>query len=150
MRTIERDIVGAFIFSSDEQLLLGKNIEGGVYQDKWLVPGGGINPGEPPRDALTREVREEVGIDIADARITPLEGVSYGQSEKRLRDTGEVVTVKMTFHDFVVRLLTDAKNTRINTDDDLSHAQWFAIEELGSLELAPGTSNTLKRLGLIH
>ena len=30
----------------------------------WTVPGGGIDPGEDPRDATVREVREETGYHV--------------------------------------------------------------------------------------
>jgi 8-oxo-dGTP pyrophosphatase MutT (NUDIX family) len=32
----------------------------------WAAPGGGIDPGESPRDGLRRELREELGIEIDD------------------------------------------------------------------------------------
>lgn len=67
MRTIQRDIVGAFIFSSDNKLLLGKSIKGGVYPDYWIVPGGGMEPDETKVEAVKRETLEETGIDISEA-----------------------------------------------------------------------------------
>ena len=57
-----RDIVGAFMFSNDGFVLLGKSGAGGVYQDMWLCPGGGIDPGETKLQALKREVMEEVSL----------------------------------------------------------------------------------------
>jgi 8-oxo-dGTP pyrophosphatase MutT (NUDIX family) len=50
-----------------------------VYKDGWDLPGGYIMPGESPRAACTREVREELGIEppIGDALVVdwaPLEG----------------------------------------------------------------------------
>ncbi len=149
MRTIERDIVGAFIFSGDEQLLLGKSILGGVYQDLWVVPGGGINPDETELDAVKREVLEEVGLDISNAHIEAIDGESYGESRKQLRDTQEIVLVKMTFHDFLVRLLLKASDVDLKFEDDLADARWFTKTELQDLELAPGTAGTLKKLGII-
>ena len=56
MRTIKRDIAGAFIFSNDNHVLLGKNIKGGVYEDLWVVPGGGIDEGESKVEAARREL----------------------------------------------------------------------------------------------
>lgn len=97
MRTIHRDIAGAFIFSSDGKLLLGKSIKGGVYKDRWIVPGGGIDEGETPVEGMKREVFEEVDLDVSDAKITKFEGVHDGESLKTLRDTGEGVLVKMRF-----------------------------------------------------
>lgn len=96
-----REIVGAFIFSNDDKVLLG---HGAVYGDHWYVPGGGIEDqdkapteAQTRRNALIREILEETGIDIRNETITQLPGVQTGQSEKVLRDSGERVLVEMTF-----------------------------------------------------
>jgi len=64
MRTIYRDIVGAFIFSKDGYTLHGKSTRG-TYDGCWIVPGGGIEDGESKEEAGNREILEEVGLDIS-------------------------------------------------------------------------------------
>lgn len=32
------------------------------YLPHWHLPGGGVNPGEPPKKAIVRELEEEIGL----------------------------------------------------------------------------------------
>ena len=146
MRTIYRDIVGAFIFSADNKLLLGK---GGVYADCWIVPGGGIEEGETKSDAIKREVSEETGIDISGGVVEQVEGVMTGESEKTLRETGEQVLVKMTFYNFTVKLSLPADKIALRTDDDFNDARWVPVAELPHVQLSPPSVTTLKKLGYL-
>jgi 8-oxo-dGTP pyrophosphatase MutT (NUDIX family) len=149
MRTIERNIVGAFIFSSDNKVLLGHNKKGGVYQNQLIVPGGGIEEGETELAAVKREVIEETGIDISNATITRIEGTSSGESEKTLRDTGERVVMKMTFHDFKVQLPIASSEVRLAFEDDYAEAQWYTPSELAQAEIGPATEATLRKLTFV-
>lgn len=40
----------------------------GPYAGAWLLPGGGVDPGETTEGALRREMREETGCEIEDVR----------------------------------------------------------------------------------
>jgi 8-oxo-dGTP pyrophosphatase MutT (NUDIX family) len=44
----------------------------------WLVPGGGIKPGEPLREAAARELREEAGLIVAPEAMGPVVAWSAG------------------------------------------------------------------------
>jgi 8-oxo-dGTP pyrophosphatase MutT (NUDIX family) len=146
MRTIQRDIVGAFIISSDGKLLMGK---AGVYADQWVIPGGGINDGESTHDALIREVSEETGLDITHSTIEAVPLQLTGSSEKTLRDTGERVFVDMNFRDFVVRLEKPADMIELKTDDDFVDARWFPLGELTEVPMSPPMITTLQMLGYL-
>lgn len=146
MRTIRRDVVGGFIFSSDGQLLMGK---GGVYAGCWLVPGGGVKQGETKLEALLREIMEETGLDIANEDITQLEDVMTGESEKVLRDSGEKVRVAMRFYNFVVMLTSPAGSIKVTAEDDFVDARWFPVTDLPHIRLSPPSIVTLKKLGYL-
>lgn len=148
MRTIERDIVGAFIFSADNKILLGHNKKGGVYQDQLIIPGGGIEDGESKLDAVKRETLEETGLDISGATINEIDGASVGESEKTLQD-GERVLVKMKFYDYQIRLSSDSHETELVFEDDYAEATWYTPEELAGAKIGPATKATLQKLKFI-
>ncbi|MHA7304185.1 NUDIX domain-containing protein [Arthrobacter sp. TMN-49] len=57
-----RHSVRALILTPQLELLLGRHevIDGFV----WAAPGGGIEPGETPHEALQRELVEEIGLEL--------------------------------------------------------------------------------------
>jgi 8-oxo-dGTP diphosphatase len=60
----EIQVAVGVIQRSDGWVLLAQRPSGKVMAGYWEFPGGKIEPGELPRDALTRELHEELGIDI--------------------------------------------------------------------------------------
>jgi 8-oxo-dGTP pyrophosphatase MutT (NUDIX family) len=50
--------VAGAVVNDRGQVLLVKH----RYNPGWRLPGGGVNRGEPPRDAVLRELAEEVGL----------------------------------------------------------------------------------------
>jgi 8-oxo-dGTP diphosphatase len=59
--------VAAAVIERPGEFLLAKRPEGKPYPGYWEFPGGKIEPGEDPRAALVRELREELGIEVREA-----------------------------------------------------------------------------------
>ena len=57
--------VGAYLLARDDRgRVLVVTQRGGPFEGEWLLPGGGVEPGETIEDAVRREVREETGLEI--------------------------------------------------------------------------------------
>jgi 8-oxo-dGTP diphosphatase len=59
-----RQRVAAYaVILRDERILLCRLAPWITANEQWTLPGGGIDHGEDPRDAVVREIREETGLD---------------------------------------------------------------------------------------
>ena len=60
MKTIE--VVAAIIIHNDQIFATQRGY--GEFKDGWEFPGGKMEPGETPQQALVREIREELDTEI--------------------------------------------------------------------------------------
>src|SRR5438552_1892129 len=57
-------LVAAGILIETGKVLLTQRKRGTHLADSWEFPGGKVEAGEDPKDALVRELREELGIEV--------------------------------------------------------------------------------------
>jgi 8-oxo-dGTP diphosphatase len=57
--------VAAAVIERDGLILIGQRKRGSRHSLKWEFPGGKLEAGESPQEALQRELREELGIEAA-------------------------------------------------------------------------------------
>ena len=57
-------VVAAALVDIDGRVLIAKRPPGKSMAGLWEFPGGKVDVGEMPEDALIRELREELGIDV--------------------------------------------------------------------------------------
>lgn len=60
-------VVAAVIFRPDGRFLVAQRPRGKVYEGYWEFPGGKVEAGESAPQALARELREELGIEVRTA-----------------------------------------------------------------------------------
>ncbi len=56
-------VVAVALIDGDNRVLISQRPEGKQLAGLWEFPGGKVDPGETPEDALVRELREELGIE---------------------------------------------------------------------------------------
>ena len=77
------DVMAAAITDARGRILLARRTEGRDLAGLWEFPGGKREPGETPEQALVRELREELGIEVKVG--APLIAVAQQYPHKRLR-----------------------------------------------------------------
>lgn len=71
-------VVACALVDEDNRVLIARRPEGKHMGGLWEFPGGKVEPGELPEEALIRELGEELGIDVAESCLAPLTFASHG------------------------------------------------------------------------
>ena len=77
-------VVAVALIDADDRILIAQRPEGKALAGLWEFPGGKIDAGERPEEALIRELREELGITVKEACLAPLTFASYAYPEFHL------------------------------------------------------------------
>ena len=70
-------VVAVALVDSDGRVLIARRPEGKQLAGLWEFPGGKLEPGERPEEALIRELNEELGIIVKAACLAPLTFASH-------------------------------------------------------------------------
>lgn len=58
------DVAAGILLDSSERVLIAERLGDGPFNGLWEFPGGKIDPGESASEALSRELAEELGIEV--------------------------------------------------------------------------------------
>lgn len=70
-------VVAAALINKDGQVLLAQRPEGKAMAGLWEFPGGKIESGETPEQALSRELQEELQVEVAGSDLVPITFASH-------------------------------------------------------------------------
>lgn len=70
-------VVAAALINGQNEVLLAQRPAHKPLPGQWEFPGGKIEPGETPEQALARELHEELGIKVEEAEMEPFWFLSH-------------------------------------------------------------------------
>jgi 8-oxo-dGTP diphosphatase len=122
-----RHVVGAAIvddLARPRTLLSARRTEPAELAGGWELPGGKVDPGEEPLDALHREIQEELGVDIETGDL--LKGPLDGAWPLGDRFVMQVWLARVTAG--VPRPLEDHDQLRVLTRPELYDVGWLPAD----------------------
>jgi 8-oxo-dGTP diphosphatase len=70
-------VVAAALIDVDGRVLIAQRPEGRSMAGLWEFPGGKVGPDESPEDAVVRELKEELSIEVCDTCLAPFTFASH-------------------------------------------------------------------------
>ena len=124
MKTIE--VVAAIIIKDGQAFATQRGY--GEFQGWWEFPGGKMEAGESPQEALKREIREELDADVLVKEL--LETVEW-----------DYPNFHLTMHCFICNLLSESLHL-----NEHEAATWLNLENLRSVKWLPADEILLDKI----
>jgi len=121
------------ILVKGNKILVGKRPKNKEhYAGLWDVIGGHLETNETPEDAMKREVKEELGVEVID----------YKLFDSMKNDVDPTSNEAYNHYFFIVTRW----NGNIKNLSDLETLKWIAKKDLNNLEFSPSMRKLLKRV----
>lgn len=130
------EVVAAVIKDGD-RILIARRKEGSYMAGRWEFPGGKVEKGEKPRDALIREIMEELCVTIEVTGLLYVKQHLYELSDERKR------RVKLIFYE---ARITKGELKCVGC----SEYRWVAPKELSGYDFVEGDRETVQLLASGH
>jgi 8-oxo-dGTP diphosphatase len=129
MRTV---LVAAAIVVEEGRVLVTQRKAGTHLAGAWEFPGGKVEAGEDPREALRRELREELGIEVRVGEIVDVTFHRYDEADKA-----------------VLLLFFEAAREAASPEPraiEVAALRWAAAAELAPADFPPADVTVLRKV----
>ena len=126
MKNIESVVIG--VIQKDTHVFIAKRRPNVFLGGLWEFPGGKVEAGETLFQALARELKEEVGIDVQDAQLWYQDQIEYPDRE-----------VHLSFW-MVDEFLGEP------VSNESQEVRWVPVSSLENFEFPPGSHAVISRL----
>jgi len=123
-------VVAAAMFNENGEILVQKRPDGKPMAGLWEFPGGKVEVGEGPENALVRELEEELAIVISEEDLVPMVFASEALDRKHL-----------------VLLLYGCSNWQGDIQSqEQAEICWLPLEQLSGLDMPPADGPLVEKL----
>ncbi len=136
MKTQRLRVAAYALIHDDEHILLCRiSKELPEWEGAWTLPGGGIDFGESPDDAVVREVAEETGLEIKINSVAGIDNLYVS------RDHEEFQGLRIIYNVTVV-----GGELRHELSGTTDRCEWHRLDSLSELRTVELVENAVKML----
>jgi 8-oxo-dGTP pyrophosphatase MutT (NUDIX family) len=139
----QRQRVAAYaLLTRDGEVLLTRMSARTRIRGRWTLPGGGIDHGEDPRDALRREVYEETGLRVEPGRVIDVHATHFvgPRADGLVEDYHGIHLI------FAAEIAEESRGTEphvIEKDSSTEHVAWVSLSAAPRLDLLSAARHAL-------
>ena len=109
----------------------------------WTLPGGGLEPGEDPRDAVVREVLEETGLEARVGKLIGVESRVLVREEVPEGTDPELHTIRIIY-----RATVKDGPLRNEVGGSSDEARWVSIRDIKGLRTLSLVQAAMRMAGI--
>ena len=133
----------AVVTDDDGRILLARWTEG--RRIAWTMPGGGLEPGEAPEDAVRRELREETGYTVKVGELLGIHSRVIPATQRVRKNTDSPLhTLRIVY-----RASVSGGKLRFETDGSTDMAEWFPLTAVAELQRVKLVDIALRMAGIL-